>query len=122
MDGRETERNDGETQQDIALLERIRKQGRAWEDLARQYGVTNPNPPWKTWMYATCEALAVAGCLDPVERRHEEDELAESLYGDVPQPERQLLALVHSMIRRGLLDEEELARRIEKTHLRLLVS
>jgi hypothetical protein len=103
----------------IALLDRIRQHGRAWQDLARQYGVTNPDPPWKTWMYATCEALAVGGYLDPVERRQAEDELAETVYGDVPQPERQLLALVHTMICRGLLREDDLIRRMEETSSRL---
>jgi hypothetical protein len=104
----------------IALLETIRSQGRVWGDLAKQYGVTNPDPPWKITLEATCDALAAEACALPaLERRWEEDELSASLYANVPFPERQLLALAHSMIRRGLVDEEELARRMRQVHERL---
>ena len=82
--------------------------------------MTNPDPPWKVFLEGTCEALNVEACALPVlERRWAEDDLSESLYQDVPQPERQLLALAHTMIQRGLVDEEELAKRMEKVHLRL---
>jgi hypothetical protein len=57
--------------------------------------------------------------LPSLERRAEEDELSETLYEDVPFPERQLLALAHSMIKRGLVDEGELARRMEEVGQRL---
>jgi hypothetical protein len=104
----------------IAALERIRQQGRVWSDLAAQYGVANPDPPWKVTLEATCDVLAEGSCALPaLERRWEEDELSKELYADVPFPERQLLALAHSMIRRGLFDEKELARRIEDVHRRL---
>lgn len=116
----------------IALLERIRRQGRVWEDLAAQYGVMHPDPPWKITLDATCDMLAAESCVVPydrvepgscalpsLERRAEEDDLSETVYKDVPFPERQLLALAHSMIRRGLFDEEELARRMEQVHQRL---
>jgi hypothetical protein len=103
----------------ISLLEAIRSKGRVWEDLAAQYGVTNPDPPWKLSMFSTCEALAVHDCLGTLERRASEDDLSETLYRDIPQPERQLLALAHTMIQRGLVDEQELARRIKQVHERL---
>jgi len=104
----------------IPLLETIRAHGRVWGDLAAQYGVTNPDPPWKVNLEATCDVLAVEACALPaLERRWEEDELSESLYTDVPFPERQLLALAHSMIKRGLVNEEELARRMKEVHERL---
>ena len=45
--------------------------------------------------------------------------MSETLYEDVPFPERQLLALAHSMIKRGLIDEAELARRLEEVGKRL---
>ena len=57
--------------------------------------------------------------LPSLERRAEEDDLSETLYEDVPFPERQLLALAHSMIKRGLIDETELARRMEDVGKRL---
>jgi hypothetical protein len=104
----------------IPLLETIRAQGRVWGDLAAQYGVNNPDPPWKVNLEATCDALSVEACALPLlERRSEEDELSASLYSDVPFPERQLLALAHSMIKRELVNEEELARRMKEVYSRL---
>ena len=104
----------------ISLLEKVREQGKVWEDLAKQYGVDNADPPWKINLDSTCEALAAEQCTLPVlERRNEEDVLSETLYKDVPYPERQLLALAHSMIQRGLIDEEELAARMKFIDKRL---
>jgi len=104
----------------ISLLEKVRNEGRVWDDLCEQYGVNNPNPPWKITLEATCDMLAEESCALPaLERRWEEDELSKTRYADVPFPERQLLALAHSMIRRGLIDEDELARRMEEVGKRL---
>jgi hypothetical protein len=104
----------------IPILETIRARGRVWSDLASQYGVTNPDPPWKVNLEATCDALSAEACALPLlERRSEEDELSASLYADVPFPERQLLALAHSMMQRGLFNEDELARRMKQVHERL---
>jgi hypothetical protein len=128
----------------IPLLEKIKNEGRVWEDLAGQYGVTHPDPPWKTSLEGMCEALGGNTCttatqldhrwlegevdraaaakevpLPALERRWEEDELAETIYKDVPFPERQLLALTHSLIKRGLVGEDELARRLKQVHERL---
>lgn len=104
----------------IPLLEKIRAEGRVWEDLAAQYGVTNPDPPWKVNVEGICDALAAGNCALPaLERRWEEDELSEDLYADVPFPERQLLALAHSMIKRGLIDEKTLAERMKEVGERL---
>jgi len=102
----------------VPLLEKIKKEGRVWGELAQQYGVDNPDPPWKTSLEGTCEALGGNPCdtsakldkqwlagqvdrkavvdaapLPALERRWEEDELADTIYKDVPFPERQLLAL-----------------------------
>jgi hypothetical protein len=116
----------------VALLDSIRRRGRVWGDLAAQYGVTNPDPPWKITLEATCDMLAADSCVLPsdriapgscalpaLERRAEEDDLSETIYADVPFPERQLLALAHSMIKRGLFNEEELARRMKQVHEKL---
>lgn len=128
----------------VPLLEKIKSEGRVWEDLASQYGVTHPDPPWKTSLEGMCEALGGNTCatateldhrwldgtidresvekevpLPALERRWEEDELSETIYKDVPFPERQLLALAHSLIKRGLVDEAELARRLKQVHERL---
>lgn len=104
----------------ISLLEKVRKEGRVWEDLCEQYGVDNPNPPWKVWLDGTCDALSREACALPLlERRDEEDDLSDELYADVPFPERQLLALAHSMIKRGIMDEDELAKRMKQIDQRL---
>lgn len=118
----------------IDVLENVRRHGRAWKDLAAQYGVTNPDPPWRITLDATCEMLAAESCaktdraeanscvLPVLERRAEEDDLSATLYADVPFPERQLLALAHSLIRRGLIDEQQLARRLQDVQARLTVA
>jgi hypothetical protein len=103
----------------IALLEAIRNEGKAWDVVAPRYGVTNPDPPWKTSLVAMCECLSVSGALPTLERRRAEDELAEAVYGDVPAPERQLLALVHTMLSRGQVIEGDLASRMRSVRSRL---
>jgi len=116
----------------IPLLEEVQSKGRVWSDLSAQYGVTNPDPPWKITLEATCDLLAGDSCvklheevvpgscaLPALERRTEEDDLSETIYEEVPFPERQLLSLAHSMIRRGLLNEEELAIRMREVEKRL---
>jgi hypothetical protein len=105
----------------IAVLEATRNKGTTWQEIAPRCGVTNPDPPWKTSLAATCECLAVGGALAALDRRHAEDQLAESTYADVPAPERQLLALAHTMLDRGLLTEEDLARRMNAVRSRLQV-
>lgn len=116
----------------IQLLEEVRNRGRVWEDLASQYGVTNPDPPWQIDLEATCDMLAADSCVKPydeiepgscalpsLERRAEEDDLSETIYADVPFPERQLLSLAHSMLKRGLFTEEELARHMKAVEQKL---
>jgi hypothetical protein len=104
----------------IPLLETIRnKQDKTWEKLAPRYGVTNPDPPWKVSLYATCECLAAVESLPLLERRSAEDHLGETLYRGTPAPEQQLLALADIMLRRGLLREEDLATRMNAVRSRL---
>jgi hypothetical protein len=103
----------------IPLLEATRERGKTWDELAPHYGVTNPDPPWKSSLYGTCEGLAVGGALPALDRRLIEDELAETTYSDVPAPERQLLALVHTLLSRGLLSEDDLAQRMKDVRVRL---
>lgn len=103
----------------IPLLESIRNEDKTWEKLAPRWGVTNPDPPWKVSLYATCECLSAVEVLPSLERRHAEDQLGETVYSGTPAPEQQLLALAHIMLSRGLLNEEDLARRMEAVRLRL---
>ena len=103
----------------IALLEVIRSQEKTWDVLAPRYGVTNPNPPWKTSLVAMCDCLGDSCALPNLDRRRAEDELVQDVYSDVPDPERQLLALAHTMLNRGLLTEEELVIRMRNVRSRL---
>jgi hypothetical protein len=103
----------------IALLEAIQRQGKEWDVIAPRYGVTNPDPPWKSSLIGTCECLSVNGTLPVLDRRRAEDELAQAAYSEVPAPERELLALVHIMLSRGLVDERALASRMRTIRLRL---
>src|SRR5215813_7830967 len=102
----------------IALLEDLRNAEKTWEVLAPRYGVTNPNPPWKTSLTAMCDCLNVSGALPTLDRRRAEDELAHAVYSDVPAPERQLLALVRTMLSRGLVSEADVASRMHTVRSR----
>jgi hypothetical protein len=106
----------------ISLLETIKNEDKTWEKLAPRYGVTNPDPPWKVSLYATCECLAAGEALPALERRHAEDQLGESVYNGTSAPEQQLLALAHIMLSRGLLSEADLARRMDAIRSRLEAS
>jgi len=103
----------------IALLEAIRREEKEWEIIAPRYGVTNPDPPWKTSLVAMCECLAASGALPTLERRRAEDDLAKSVYGQVSAPERELLSLVHTMLNTGLVTEADLAGRMRTVRSRL---
>ena len=102
----------------VELLQSLQNADQTWEQLAPRWSVTNPEPPWKVCLDATCDALSAVGALDSLERRHAEDEL-ETVYSEIPNPERQLLSLAHIMLSRGLLTEEELARQIRTVRARL---
>lgn len=104
----------------IPLLEDIKtRDDKTWEKLAAVYGVTNSDPPWKVALAATCECLAATDALPSLDRRRAEDQLAETLYRDTPTPEQQLLALAHAMLSRGLLREDDLAKRMDAVRSRL---
>jgi hypothetical protein len=67
-----------------------------------------------------CDALDGNGAaLPPLERRRDEDLLSTAAYPDLPAPESQLVALAHSLVARGVIQEDELARRMEAVRARL---
>ena len=101
------------------LLDALRTQDNTWSVLAPRYGVSNPDPPWKSSLSALCDCLDASGALPTLERRSDEDGLSKVVYGDVSAPERQLLALVHTMLSRGLVDESALSRRMQVVRARL---
>jgi hypothetical protein len=91
--------------------------------MAAKYRVENPVPPWKTSLDGICDALDQSGCgpdvLNPVDRRNEEDALSATVYADLPYPENRLIALAHSLVARGVIDEAELEQRLAAVRARL---
>lgn len=91
--------------------------------MAPKHGVDNPVPPWKTSLDGMCDALDQSACgpqvLSFVERRNEEDELSATVYAELPYPENRLVALAHSLVARGVIDEAELQERMAAVRARL---
>jgi len=107
----------------IETLEEIVQRNQVWPVMAAKYGVENPVPPWKTSLDGLCDALDRAACDENIpsfkERRDEEDALSSSVYADLPYPENQLVALAHSLVARGVIDEAELKHRLASVRERL---
>jgi hypothetical protein len=104
----------------VPTLERIATGGQVWAQVSEKHGVTNPVPPWKSSLDGMCDALDGNGeALPLLERRRDEDLLSQSVYTALPYPESQLMALAHSLVARGAIDEQALARRIETVRTRL---
>jgi hypothetical protein len=112
----------GESVSDVTIptLDRIATRGQVWALVSAKWGVKNPVPPWKSSLDGMCDALDGNGeALPPLERRHDEDLLSQAVYSDLPTPENQLVALAHSLIASGVIQEDELARRMEAVRARL---
>jgi hypothetical protein len=104
----------------VKSLERMVARCQVWPRMAAKYGVTNPVPPWKSSLDGICDALDIEGTALPLlTRRDDEDRLSSELYETLPFPENQLVALAHSLIARGVIDDEALARRMEAVRARL---
>jgi hypothetical protein len=107
----------------IAPLAKIVERNQVWSRMAAKYGVDNPVPPWKTSLDGMCDALDQSACgpgvLSFVDRRNEEDALSATVYSDLPYPENRLVALAHSLVVRGVIDEAELEERMAIVRARL---
>lgn len=107
----------------IPVLDEIVERDQVWGRMAAKYGVENPIPPWKTSLDGLCDALDRAACdadlPDFKQRRDEEDELSATLYAELPYPENQLVALAHSLLARGVIDEATLQERLQSVRARL---
>lgn len=106
----------------IAPLAKIVERNQVWGRMAAKYGVDNPVPPWKTSLDGICDALDQSSCgasLLSVERRNEEDALSGTVYSGLPYPESRLVALAHSLVRHGLIDEAELEEQLAAVRARL---
>ena len=109
----------------VEVLEEIAERNQSWPVMAAKYGVENPLPPWKTSLDGLCDALDRSCATDEQlnftfkERRDDEDELSATRYANLPYPENQLVALAHSLVARGVIDEAELQDRLATIRARL---
>jgi hypothetical protein len=107
----------------VAPLTNIVERNQVWSRMAAKYCVGNPVPPWKTSLDGLCDALdhsdRGAEVLGFAERRGEEDALSATVYADLPYPENRLVALAHSLVVRGVIDESELDARLAAVRARL---
>jgi hypothetical protein len=109
----------------VEVLEEIAERNQSWPIMAAKYGVENPLPPWKTSLDGLCDALDRSCAADDQlnftfkERRDEEDALSATRYANLPYPENQLVALAHSLVARGVIDESELQERLAAIRARL---
>ena len=107
----------------IASLAKIVERNQVWSRMAAKHGVENPVPPWKTSLDGMCDALDQNACgpeiLNFVDRRNDEDALSATLYSELPYPENRLVALAHSLVVRGVIDEAELTERLAAVRARL---
>lgn len=108
----------------FGVLNDIIERDQTWPIVTERYGVENPLPPWKTSLDGLCDALdqSCSSSKPPLtfkERRDEEDQLSASLYTNLPYPENQLVALAHSLLKRGVIDEKELRERLALIRKRL---
>ncbi|WP_163803842.1 thiocyanate hydrolase [Mycolicibacterium anyangense] len=110
------------TGDEFVVLDEIAARKQVWPVMAAKYGVENPLPPWKTSLDGLCDVLdnsCTATDLGFKQRRDEEDELSATRYADLPYPENQLVALAHSLMARGVIDEVELRQRLATVRARL---
>lgn len=109
----------------VKVLEEIAEGNQTWPVMAAKYGVDNPLPPWKTSLDGLCDALdRTCGADENLQftfkdRRDEEDVLSARKYADLPYPENQLVALAHSLLARGIIEESELRQRLADIRARL---
>jgi len=111
--------------EEFVVLDEIAEHNQSWPVMAAKYGVENPLPPWKTSLDGLCDVLD-RSCSGGDElnftfkdRRDEEDELTATRYAGLPFPESQLISLAHSLMKRGVIDEEELRERLAGIRNRL---
>jgi hypothetical protein len=107
----------------IAKLQERVERNQVWARIATKYGVDNPVPPWKSSLDGICDALdrsaLGARVLGFIARRREEDTLSATAYSTLPYPENQLVALAHSLMVHGVIDQGELRERMAAVRSRL---
>lgn len=105
---------------EVETLHTVVGRNQIWSRMAAKHDVTNPVPPWKTSLDGICDALDCNDeALSFLGRRDDEDVLAATVYSELPYPENQLVALAHSLVAHGVIDENALAYRMESVRTRL---
>lgn len=74
---------------------------------------------WESRMQVTCECLSKGGALDNLERRLLEDRLGESVYARFPVQTRSALTVAHTLMDRGLFDEDELRSKMSEVRKKM---
>jgi hypothetical protein len=107
----------------VAPLAKIVQRNQVWSRMAAKHGVDNPVPPWQTSLDGICDAIDHGRCGAKVlgfgDRRDDEDALSATVYSELPYPENRLVALAHSLVARGVIDESELEDRLAAVRARL---
>lgn len=107
----------------VVPLTKIVERNQVWGLMAARYGVDNPVPPWQTSLDGMCDAIDQSSCGEEVlgfaERRDDEDALSATVYSGLPYPENRLVALAHSLVARGVIDESELEEKLAAVRARL---
>lgn len=107
----------------VAPLTKIVQRNQVWSRMAAKHGVDNPVPPWQTSLDGICDAIDHSRCgaevLGFVDLRDDEDALSATVYSALPYPENRLVALAHSLVARGVIDESELEDRLAAVRARL---
>jgi hypothetical protein len=75
--------------------------------------------PWESSMQATCECLSWRGALDNLERRHAEDHLGTTVYGELPVRSRSAVVVAHLLLEKGVVSESELQAKMNEVRSRL---
>lgn len=107
------------------VFDEIVERNQSWPVMTAKHGVDGSVPPWKTSLDGLCDALdRSCGTAEQIdftfkERRNEEDELSMGKYANLPHPDNQLVALAHSLMARGVIDEHELRHRLARIRARL---
>lgn len=78
--------------------------------------------PWESSMQATCECLSWRGALDNAERRHAEDRLGTTVYGEFPVRSRPAIVVAHSLLEKGVVSESELQAKMTEVRSRLAMA
>ncbi|MCB1286614.1 MAG: thiocyanate hydrolase [Mycobacterium sp.] len=94
------------------VLDQVIARRQVWPAVAAQHGVDDPLPPWTT---------SLDGLLTALDRSPGAGKWLETNPdgGGLPFPENRLVSLAHSLLANGVIDEDDLQRRLVTVRARL---